>query len=556
MLFLKQKKDITDGKGARRFMSGVLLLSLSTVIVKVIGLAFKIPMLSVLGTDGMGYFNSAYEIYALLCVISTAGLPVALSMLVSASRAEGDTERVKKVYRAAKMLFAFLGISGAAFMTVFAKNISEGIGNEDAYYCILAIAPALFFVCMSSAVRGYCQGFEYMLPTAVSQLTEALGKLIFGVAFAVIAVKKGYSLPIVSAFAVLGITVGCAVSLLYLLVFGRPERLKETDCGVETEKRKNKTERRAAKTGKPLSELVSIALPITLGSAVLSLTRLIDMALIMRRLQESGMSAAYSNRIYGAYTTLALPVFSLIPSLITPISMALVPQMSAFVQKKDKEGQRIVLENSLRLTSLLSLPASFGLTLFARPILEILFSGQNEAINMSAPLLSILGGSVVFSCLITTTNAILQSYRRAGLPIISMSVGVIVKFIATYVLTGIKSVGVMGAPIGSLCCNITVTVINVCFLGVCSKSKLRASAVLFKPLLASLTAVSAAYALYLWVERVTDSLRFAFGVALLLAVALYAAVSFFIGSISAEDIALLPMGDKLLKKLKTEKNKD
>ena len=172
------------------FMSGVLILSVSTLVVKIIGLAFKIPMLSFLGTEGMGYFNSAYEIYALLCVISTAGLPVALSMLVSQARARECASDIRKIYKSARALFLVMGILGSGLMLLFSKDIAISIGNPDSYLCILAIAPSLLFVCISSLIRGYCQGFENMFPTAISQLIEAISKLVFGIAFALFAISS------------------------------------------------------------------------------------------------------------------------------------------------------------------------------------------------------------------------------------------------------------------------------------------------------------------------------------------------------------------------------
>ena len=197
-------------------MSGVLVLSLSTVIVKIIGLAVKIPMLATLGAEGMGYFNSAYEIYALLCVISTAGLPVALSMLVSAGRERGDGAAVRSIYRSALGLFLVLGSLGSGIMLIFSKQIAELVGNSEAYLCIMAISPALFFICFSSAVRGYFQGLEDMMHTAVSQLVEAVGKLLFGVGFGVLALRMGASLPLAAAMSVLGLTLGIFLSSTYL----------------------------------------------------------------------------------------------------------------------------------------------------------------------------------------------------------------------------------------------------------------------------------------------------------------------------------------------------
>ena len=537
------KKIITE---ARSFISGVLLLSLSTVAVKVIGLAFKIPMLSLLGTDGMGYFNSAYEIYALLCVIATAGLPTALSMLISSARAKGEGERIRKTFRSALALFTAIGMIGSAVMALFSQKLAEAIGNPDARLSIIAIAPTLLIICISSAIRGYAQGFEYMSPTALSQLMEAAGKLAFGVIFARLALERGLALPTVAACAVAGIGVGAAISLVYLLAAMGSKKIKRqlNDCTAECTTRRKSS----------LRELVSVALPITLGSAVIGLTRIIDMTQIMRGLQDIGVSADESNRIYGAYTTLALPVFSLVPSLITPISMALVPGLSAAIARRDRTGERSVTESSLRYTSLLATPASFALALYSEPILSIIFPSQRDAIELCAPLLSMLGGSVLFSCLMTTTNALLQSYRKQRLPIISMSLGVALKLVSTYALVRTDSIGVMGAPIGSLICNIAVTYLNLYFLWRYSGVRIEPFAALLEPLLASLVSVGGGFALYRFLLLRTESTILSFGVAVFVSVLAYVAIAMILGCITEQDIRLLPFGARIMN-MKKDKNK-
>ena len=539
------KKTTTEARG---FVSGVLLLSLSTALVKVIGLAFKIPMLALLGADGMGYFNSAYEIYALLCVIATAGLPTALSMLISSARARGEGERIRRIFGSALSLFSVIGATGSVLMALLSKKLAEAIGNPDARLCIIAIAPTLLIICIASAIRGYAQGFEYMSPTALSQLMEAAGKLAFGVIFAKIALARGLALPAVAACAVSGIGVGAAISLIYLLAAMGSKKIKRqlNDCTAEC----------SIRIKSSLRELVSVALPITLGSAVIGLTRIIDMTEIMRGLQSIGVSAEESNRIYGAYTTLALPVFSLVPSLIAPISMALVPGLSASLARNDAAGERRVTESSLRYTALLATPASLALALFSRPILSIIFPSQDEAVELCAPLLSMLGGSVLFSCLITTTNALLQSYRRQSLPIVSMSLGVAVKLVSTYALVRVADIGVMGAPIGSLLCNITVSYLNLYFLWKHSALRLNAWGTLFKPLFASTFSLGVGFALYRFLLTRTDGMLLPFSVAACSSVILYITISVLIGCITEEDIRLFPLGARITRIINMKKDKN
>lgn len=547
---MNKSKKTREESEAKSFMSGVMVLSLSTLLVKIIGLFFKIPMLSFLGTEGMGYFNSAYEIYALLCVVSTAGLPVALSMLVSSARARSDVGEIKRVFKTARRLFLIIGVLGSLFMTVLASRLALSIGNPDSYFSILAIAPALLFICLASAVRGYCQGFGDMLPTALSQLIEALSKLGLGILFALIAIKKGYDISTVSAFAILGITAGTLLSLIYLSLASRAHSKCLRTVRSDTADKKQST---------ALKRLVRVALPITLGSLVMGLTRIIDMTLIMRRLQDIGVSVTLSNKIYGAYTTLALPIFSLVPALITPVSMALIPQLTSALERKDSVGQRDIVGNAMRLTTVFAMPASLGLAVFSRPVLEMLFWGQSEAIDISAPLLSVLALSVVFSCLITTTNAILQSYRRVSLPIISMSVGVAVKLVVSYLLIGNSSFGAMGAPIGSLACNLTVTAVNLWFMNREAATLFSMKNVFIKPLIASALSVGSAVALY---GLLGGSV--AVVISIIAAGVVYVGLCACMGSIGLEDIALLPGGGRLtaflqnrkLKRNRSNKNDD
>ena len=533
---MRSGEEKTAKKNGKGFVSGVLMLSLSTFIVKVIGLAYKIPMMSLLGAQGMGYFNSAYEIYALLCVISTAGLPVALSILISADAEGGRWRRIERIYRTAMTLFGIIGGAGSLFMLLFAERISAFIENTNAAGCIIAIAPALLFVCVASAVRGYFQGLCRMTPTAVSQLIEAMGKLILGVSFARLAIDRGYGIPVASAFAVVGLSLGTLLSAVYLLILKaisnkRLSKEIQDSCGVGELN--------------ILGTLVRIAVPITLSSAVLGVTRVIDMALIMRRLQDIGYTSVGANSVYGAYTTLAVPIFGLVPSLITPISLALVPRLSSAIEKGSAAAQSEVVSSSLRMTVLLSMPASVGVAVYSRPILELLFSSQREAIDTSAPLLSLLGISILFSCVITTANAILQSYRQTSKPIISMALGALVKVVSAYLLIGVPSIGVWGAPISTLLCNITVTAIDVYYI--CKYvPRIESMVDLYaRPLGASLAMMVISFAVFASISYLTEAGAVAFIAALLVAVAAYFVLSLLFGAVRREDILMLPFGEKI-----------
>ena len=438
----------------RTFFSGVLLLTLSTVLVKLIGLFYKIPMLSYLGTEGMGYFNSAYEIYALFCVISTAGLPVALSVLISGAVARGEDARAARIYRVTRAVFWLIGIGGTLVMWFFADAFCHVIKSDNALFCMRAIAPTVFLVCYSSALRGYFQGYQRMFPTAFSQLLESIGKLLFGLLLARYALQKGLDTPVVAAYAGVGLTLGTAVSTGYLMI------AKARFHPTVAEEIQDGNEEQSARGG-ILGQLCRLAIPMTLGASLVSLTKLVDMTMILRRLQVIGLDEVAANEAYGSYTTLALSVFGLIPALVNSVALPLVPMLSAAIASGDRARQAQMVRISYLLTSLFAIPAALGLSAFAKPILFLLFKNESAAVETAAPLLSYLGISVFLSCMITATNSVLHAYQVVNRPILSMLAGAVVKVISAYLLIGSPTVAMAGAPVSTFLCNVTVVLLTL-----------------------------------------------------------------------------------------------
>ena len=512
------------------FFSGVLLLSLSTVLVKVIGLIYKIPMLSYLGSEGMGYFNSAYEIYALFCIIATAGLPVALSVLISGAVAKRDVPRIQYIYSVAFRIFLGIGLIGCGALWIFAKQFCRWIQSENAYGAILAIAPTIFFVCVSSAIRGYFQGFRRMLPTAVSQIIESVGKLVFGLLFASVALHSGQPTEAIAAAAGWGLSLGTAISTVYLIV--AKHRFDITDEFFDCRSEKSGEDHRVIK------DLLSLALPMTLGASFASVTKLIDMAMILRGLQSIGYTEALANKAYGSYTTLAISVFSLLPTLLNSVSLPLIPSLSSAIAAKDTLRQKQMIETSYRLTAFFAIPTSFGIACFSRQILSLIFFDQYESVNIAAPLLAILGGSVFLSCMITATNSVLHSYKIVKRPIFSLIIGSIVKFIVAYHLIRNPRIGLLGAPLSSFFCNATVVLMNFSYAAPFSKS-ISIGRIFTLPLLNGTISIGFAFLFYRCLaEKYMESNLLTlsvFGIAILL----YLLLSFLCGSIGTEDVLAL-----------------
>ncbi len=427
----------------------MLSLSASTVLVKIIGLFYKIPMLSLVGGEGMGYFNSAYEIYSLLCIISITGLPVAMSVIISGARDKADG-----VLSVSLKLFAAIGVIFSALMLVFSHNIAEGLKSEKAYYSILAISPSLFLVCVMGAYKGYFQGLSDMRPICVSSIIEALSKLIFGLLFAMIAIRMSLPVHIVAAAGVFSITLGSAISLLYFVLYKRKRSGK-----TKRPPTLDKGERRRI-----IFDIVRISFPATLSSIMMSLVRIVDMTMILRRLQDIGYTSEYANTIYGSYTTMAIPIFSLAAALVSSVAIPLIPELSREISRGDTEAEGDKISCALSLTTYISCPAMIGISLFSGEILSLIFKNQTEGVRLITPLLGLLGLSVTSSVLITLTNAMLQAYRQAAKPLISMSAGCLLKIILSFILIGTKQINIFGAPIGTYFCDLLICILNFVFL--------------------------------------------------------------------------------------------
>ncbi|MGM9643420.1 MAG: polysaccharide biosynthesis C-terminal domain-containing protein [Eubacteriales bacterium] len=531
----KQKSRKFEG-----FFGGVLILSFSTLICKVIGLFFKIPIINIVGIDGMAYFSSAYNIYMLLNSISVAGLPVAMSIMISRNHTVGNAANVKKIYNISLSVFLLLGIAGTMAMIFGAELYSSIIGIDGAAPAVRAIAPTLLFICISGAARGYFQGHEFMLPTAVSQIIESAGKLVLGVGFAVIAVNLELNDEYTAAAAVFGLSVGVFISMLYLtirrIIFKGKNRINvsaETDC--------------TQSSGTILRELCVIALPITLASCITSLTSLADTALITNRLVYGGYSKDAAVTLYSSYTNLAIPLFNLPPALITAVAVPLVPSLTSAITRKENKAADDVFSSSVRLCAGFSLPAAAGIALFALPILSMIYPSEAEACSFAAPLLSVLAPAIVFSCITTVFNAVLQAYLKPAMPIVSMAAGAVVKIITEYLLVG-SNVGIYGAPISTVACTFTILLINMVFVVVYTPHRIRYSDIL-RPLVAAFVSIGLSGRIYVALGRTSIRASFRIISVIVLGVILYAILALLFGVVRYSDFARLPAGEKVAKTL-------
>lgn len=530
------------------FFSGVLVLTITNLLVKVIGLMFKIPMNRIIGDEGMGYYNSAYTFYTYLYMVSTAGLPTAISIMISDSRANRQIKQVKKIYKLSLLLFIVIGIVSTMIMFFGSGLMSKAIGAEPTKYSIMAIAPTLLFICICSALRGYFQGYQQMTPTAISQFLEAACKLGIGVAFALFAKNQGLGIHFQAAYATVGLTVGALAGMLCMVIAKMFFKEKQYDYQFIEELGENDE---VSKNSELVKRLILIALPITISASVMSLTNLIDTAIVQRLLQSTGLSQIAATELYGNYTSLAVPMFNLPPVLIYPISYSIVPLLTAAKKRGDTEKCRIVTESSMRVAMLVGIPAGLGLAALSKPILGLLF--KQSSVELAYPLLTLLAPSTAFICILSVTNAILQAAGHERKPLVSMLAGACVKVLTNFVL--IQFIGMKSTPISTFLCYLTVTTLNLYFIKKHVGIMPRLSGLFGKPLLAGAACAVSAYFSFMLISSVISEKIAVLG-AIVVAAAVYAVVIFLIRGISGDDVKLLPKGAtiyRILNKLKLVK---
>ena len=518
------------------FLHGAALLAMATAIVKVIGAFYKIPLKMIIGDQGYGYFVTAYDIYMVLLMISTAGLPIAMSRLISQASALGNYKQVRRVYATAKGIFLGLGVISTALMMGFSHQLAAFQKQPDAWVSIFCLGPCALLMCIMSTYRGFFQGQGDMRPTSNSQILEAGFKLVVGLVLALLVMRQTGSVAYAAGAAILGVTVSCLVSAIYL---NRQQRPAYRDLPV--------TDDVPLSYGKTAKQLLAIAVPITIGSAGLQVLTVLETNLYMGQLlTANGMSQNTADITKGIYN-MCQTVFNMPCSFMVPITTSVLPAITAYLATNDLGRAKATEESAARITGLLSLPCAVGLAVLASPVMALLggYTGKNLA--LAGTLLAVLGINVFFYGVIQYTNVVLQSHGYAHIPVINTLVCGSVRLAVVYVLVGNPQIGIVGAPVGMLLCYAAIGLMNLIAIGRVVPHKPRILQNLLRPVLpACLMGVS------VWgVHRVLTGLPFgdsrviACGVPVAVGVAVYLVCVVLFKAIRKEDCLLLPKGDKI-----------
>lgn len=561
-------EEVKQKNKKQSFMSGVLTILIAQIIIKVLGLIYRLVITNIpyFGDEGNGLYSSGYQIYMLLLAIASIGVPSAIAKLVSERIAVGKHREAHEIFKTALILFGIVGFIGTCILFFGAGGIAAAIGNPDVEIIMVVLSPAVFFVAVAAVIKGYFNGMYNMKVSSNAQMLEQVFKSFLTIAFVVlvyvitianptaIAAKLNISeenvTVVMAAVANAASTVATAISCGYLFLYYQKVK-KEIWKNINTSTVEYKKERKLSIAKK----ILAVSIPISLASVVSAINRNVDTFTVMNGLKialqgvldSADAITSEATRLYGILSGRVDTLIGLPTALNVAFATALVPAISESMASGDKKTARKRITFSLRTTMLIAFPCAIGMCVLAEPILKLLF--PNIAGTEAPILLQISSFSIIFTLINQTIGGALQGLGRVLVPAGSLACGAVVKLILNLILIRNPDIGIYGAAISSVIASITVTTIEISILTKMLKFDSNKKEMLVKPILATALMGVAAWGTHWLVSTYITSGSIATLVAIVAAVLVYGLAVIKLEVLNREDYHMLPYGDKIHKVL-------
>lgn len=566
------------------FMGNVAIILFAQIMVKVLGLVYRMVITNIdgFGNTGNGFYNAGFQVYTVLLAVSSVGIPNAIAKMVSERAALNDYRGAHRVFTSALKLFAVIGIICSIILFAGSDFIAVHIMNMDgAQYVMRALAPSLFFVCISSVIRGYFQGLSDMRATSFSQMLEQVFKCSLTIIFVILTVgvmpkamqfltritllysPDGVTPPeIMAAWANFASSAATVISFVYLLIFylrrrtAINERIKNSTAETET-----------ASSKKLMKMILMLSVPISLASIITAVNRVVDLATITRGIElafangipEIAGAAAIANPTAAQLNTAAVTLSGMLSKSDTLFNMplavniafatVLVPSISGAIAKGETKEASEKTSYSVLISILIILPCAIGYMVLAEPIYNIIYPATPDGYD----LLSLMSVALVFSALTQTITGALQGIGKVYVPAVSILIGCIFKVVLNITLIRIPSVNIYGAAISSIVCQIVAFLINFFVLIRYIPIKLSLGKYIAKPLVSGLVMGGVAFGMYTLLAKVMGAGYINNLIATIVSIGVSAVVYFGLvfglRIMSKDDILLLPAGGRILKLL-------
>ncbi|NFB65031.1 polysaccharide biosynthesis protein [Clostridium botulinum] len=483
-------------------IKGTFILGVAGIIAKFLGLFFRWPLQMLIGDEGIGYYQMSYPLY-MFFIAAASGIPVAVSKLVSERNAVRDEGGIISVLKEAMIFMFIMGMGFTIILLLFSKDIIRFLKwDTRSYYSLIGISLAPLFISIMSVFRGFFQGMQNMNYTAISQLIEQLGRVIFGVGLAYILLPKGIEYS--AGGAAIGAAAGGLLGGIYLFL---------KYLGVKKEFRVKKVKRNF----KIMNTMLYTAIPISIGSAVGTIMSLIDSALVPQKLLEAGFTYKQSTILYGQLTGKAFTLVNVPLTLSVSLCAALVPIIAEDYILNRKMAVLKKVELAIKISMVIAIPSCLGLNFMAKPILNLIFPGQEAGYEI----LKHLALSIPFIVLCQTSTAILQGIGRYIRPIINLCIGCILKIVITLILVPMNNINIYGAVIGTIAGYVISAILNMMSLKRSLNISINYYEIMIKPLIASTIMIIAVVFIYFYAYNYTISSKIACLIAVFLGMIIY-----------------------------------
>lgn len=516
----------------KSFIRGAAILGVAGLVCKIIGALFRIPLRNMMGVAGMTYYSTVYPYYSTLLVVSSAGLPTAISKLVSERVTLGDYAGARRVFKKSLLLLTGIGLVTTALMFFgadFLALVTNCPGSEKSFR---ALAPALLVVSVMCAYRGYLQGLQQMTGTALSQLAEQVGKLTFSLLLVKLWLPYGYDVAAMGAL--LGITLSEVLALFVIMVFYSVNQRRMPKVREVSEK----------SGGGTIRAILSIAIPVTIGASIMPLTGIVDTLLIKNIMLDTGFSREYADMCFAIFRTDVATIINMPAVLTVALAMSLVPAISEACAKKDVRGTQRVSTMGLKLALIVGLPCAVGLFVVGGEVIDFLYAVTEEELVIGTALMQTSSIGIIFLSLVQTMTGCIQGYGKPVVPVMNLAIGAVVKVAVMVVLMYNPAINIQGASISTVACYAVAGILDTIYLLRATKLRISFWDVICKPVVAALGMGVAVYFAGVFLQAHLSQTVATLG-SVAVGVVIYAALAVVLRVFSAEDLKLVPGGVRL-----------
>ncbi len=477
----------------KSLIKSTLILGAAGVIVKIVGALYRIVLAEFISLEGMSYYQQAFPVYSALLIISTVGLPIAISKLVSERVTTGDYKGAYAVFKTSRTFLIIVGIATSVAMFCLAGPITQLQALPGGQYSLMALAPALFFVSVMCAYRGYFQGLQNMKPTALSQIIEQFVKVGAGLALAYFILKWTGRMELGAMGALLGITISEAVALLYTMgAQGRQKRKMTTEMMAAYKSKLSREEVRPL-----LKKVLVLALPVTIAGLVMPIVAFVDSVIIPRSLLTLGYESVAVRSMYGTLSGGVLTIINLAAIVSQALQMSVVPAISEALKLGDHDRVKANVLHGIKFAFLEGIPVTVAFFVFAAPIFSFLYPSSTPMQHeLATGLLMTMCSVAVFLPFMQTMTGVLQGIGKQNLPPIALAVGAGVKVGLSLLLMRIPQINIYGAVIGTVMCYVIAAVMNYLFVRKYTGVRIKWGEHLLKPIAATAVMAALAYLVY------------------------------------------------------------